>query len=180
MILPRPLHENWEFVTAFIESKFSPGESFTLLDAKRPLIFESIDKVKWVVRCRFRLNIGLMRMYTHVTKDIGLLSPVADLNPEQWLFAGVDGVTNLDRFCKAMALNGAIIPDLTTPRGRDYAAIIDEANAAINGSAVGSSNPDNDLSAVEIIDNRLLIYGTWLDVLAENSGLIVKREDISE
>ena len=174
MILPRPLHDNWNEVADFVMENFKSGESFMLSDAKRSLIFESVDRDKWIVPCRFRLNIGLMRFYTHVTKDIGLVtkekSLIGTMTPEQWLFSGVDGVTNLDRLCKAMTLNGTIIPNMTTIKGREYAQILQESNIMIN-------IPSGSVNAIEIIDNRLLIYGTWLDQLAENSGLIINRRD---
>ena len=185
MILPRPVPSNcnkaidYKSISDFISSHFTFDESFTLVDDANEYKFKGIvcgNSGNYIITNR-RFKIGSLKFYTHVTKDIGYIESLFDdddkpikLKATTWLFMGIDGRLNIYRLCEAMAKNGELLP-LTNPIGQNYAAILKESNDWIR-----EDNDEKDiLLAIEHIDHHLVKYNTYLEQLAQRSGVKLKQ-----
>ena len=186
MILPRPLFDGLEMddIVDFIKIHFSPGDEFELCLNKRPVIYKFIgvfDLVgpldfnrctivkAYIGQSKIRVErIGILRFYCQVTKDIGLLKPLEpeSLSAIQWLTSGIDGVTNGDRLAKMWAINGKILPDISTENGKALRQLIKESNKWIKRV----SNTTDVQSILEMIDTYLFKYNTYLEELISKEG----------
>lgn len=178
MILPRPINTSVETIAAYLSQHLDYGEEFTLEDRvycyQRCVEDNQTVEVFDKSRHRYR-RLGIINVYVNITKDIGLAVPImpGTLTAQQWLYMGIDGVKNIDRLCKAMAMNGGILPK-DDNNGKIYSEIIKESNHWI-----GNNNDSNTI--MEIIDHNLVKYGTYLAALAQADKLVIKdREAVKE
>ncbi len=175
MILPRPVLDDYLLVMDFLEDKFGVGEEFYMVNTGAIYRWIGINASKLVVKCalgkRFS-ELGVMDVYCHVQKDIGLAQTINEggYSAEQWLFSGIDGKRNVDRLCLAFSMNNGLIPN-GNEKGNKLREILAEANRMI-----GSMTPKDNKVIIEIIDNQLGKLGTYLDKLAEESGLKLSND----
>jgi len=175
MILPRPIPPSENGLVDYISSRFTPGQKFELCDKYHIYKYNKCDAKG--VHCFYGVrnyDIGLLRFYKLVKTDIGEIYtyPPGTMPPMIWLLSGTDGLTNGDRLCKAWALNQGLIPRLGTPHGEALRLIISESNHWIANSVETNVN-----EVYEYLDNNLVKYNTYLDDLANMSGVKLKGNE---
>jgi hypothetical protein len=193
MILPRPIPlnmtiEQWVDLRDFINMKFKFLEEFKLTTQPNIIPFYRFDRIHqgkggYVVMAKVANNktrqvqLGLLKFYKEVTKDIGMMNGLFDNNKYNavvWLMMGIDGELNVDRLAKALALNGELLPK-DTEAGAALKALLAEANSQIvDDSKIVDTNMKSEI--IDLIDTHLIRFNTYLDELARLSGVIINHD----
>lgn len=181
MILPRPIVDlTYPEVRDFINKNFVNGEVFELCTGKSEYKFIEVHESNWTVHAHYGKKIekiGLLKFYSRVKKDIGLIKAIKErsLPAMAWLTSGIDGILNVERLCKAVAMNGELLPR-KDEKGKVLSAILMDSNQAIQPIENTEEGLKDAAAAIEFIDANLIKYGTYLEELAKASNVVIKRE----
>jgi len=186
MILPRPIPEiDRSAIAMWLLDRIKRGDELEFCHPSRMArvgktwFHHHCDGLFWVAPVPLNkgaklVKVGVLDFYCHCKLDFGLINdPISGkmsgkMSPATWLLMGIDGKSNLDRLCEAWAKNGELIPT-TSPAGMTLRGILNEMNAMVKkGDEVTLAEASE---AINLIDNNLVKFNTYIQDLAAKSGL---------
>lgn len=148
-----------ERIVNWINQYFESGVNVTLIEDGTK-IEGTLVEIESIVKLKVGSHvtkIGAVRFYRTVVAEVEEIDLGSKPNAAEWLMAGENGRTNLDRLAELFAKNGSLVP----VKGSELEALIKK------GKIETDDRFDLEVSfmAHEMIDQALVKYGTSVEFL---------------